>query len=135
MSSVKQRPPLSERLKKGLEEGIQYSKGELELRSTTVEILDPAPDVKPADVVEIRRTFEMSQSTFAQTLNVSPKTVRSWEKGEQKPSRVARRLLQLIRSRPELISESVGSTGRPRANSRSDPARTSKARKLARISR
>jgi putative transcriptional regulator len=50
----------------------------------------------------------MSQGVFARTLNVSVKTVQSWEQGERKPSQAALRLLQLLDANPEAVCEIVG---------------------------
>ena len=50
----------------------------------------------------------MSQAVFARVLNVSTKTVQSWEQGERKPSRAALRMLQLFREHPAFVYEVVG---------------------------
>jgi putative transcriptional regulator len=50
----------------------------------------------------------MSQAVFARVLNVSTKTVQSWEQGERKPSHAALRMLQLFRERPTFVFEIVG---------------------------
>ena len=115
MNRVKERKPFAERLKQGLEEGIQFAKGELELKTITLVSPELAPDVKPADVMRIRRKLNMSRLEFAKTLNVSAKTLRGWENGEQKPTGPARRLLQLIGSEPGLVFKALTSSSRERA--------------------
>lgn len=45
----------------------------------------------------------MSQAVFAATLNVSKKTVQSWEQGWRTPSDVALRMLQVIDRNPEVV--------------------------------
>jgi putative transcriptional regulator len=42
----------------------------------------------------------MSQAMFARLLNVSPKTVQSWEHGTRKPSQAALRLIQVFEQNP-----------------------------------
>jgi hypothetical protein len=50
----------------------------------------------------------MSQGVFARLLNVSVKTVQSWEQGERKPSHAALRLLQVLAEQPEMVCQIVG---------------------------
>lgn len=114
---------LFDRLRKGLEESIAYSKGELSLKTVTL----PAPPPKAGadQITRLRKRFRMSQAVFAATLNVSPKTVQSWEQGVRQPADAALRMLQVIRDQPQVIpilfaSKSVssrhGAAGRGRRN-------------------
>jgi len=41
-------------------------------------------------------------------LNVSPKTVQSWEQGVCQPSHASRRLIQILGQHPETVCSSVG---------------------------
>ena len=41
------RPPLAERIRKGLEEAIRHARGEITLKTTVVEIPDPPPENRP----------------------------------------------------------------------------------------
>ena len=50
----------------------------------------------------------MSQAVFARLLNVSTKTVQSWEQGVRTPSHASRRLLQIYSQHPETVCASVG---------------------------
>jgi putative transcriptional regulator len=109
MSNASQRPSLFERLKTGLEEGIQFARGERGLRTTVLP--GPPPEFRARDVAQLRRRCRMSQREFARTLNVSAKTVQSWEQGTRRPSQAALRLLQLLRVRPEMVCEVVGMPG------------------------
>lgn len=51
-----------------------------------------------AEVRHLRMKFGMTQSDLAAYLNVSPKTVESWEHGSRQPSGSVCRLLDLLRS-------------------------------------
>ncbi|MBI3462506.1 MAG: helix-turn-helix domain-containing protein [Planctomycetes bacterium] len=82
------RKPLFERLKASLNEGIQFARGEMTLRTTTLP-QDPPPVPARRDVLRLRQRLGMSQSIFARSLNVSPKTLQSWERGTRRPSRRA----------------------------------------------
>jgi DNA-binding XRE family transcriptional regulator len=53
----------------------------------------------------------MSQAVFARLLNVSTKTVQSWEQGDRKPSQAALRLIQVFRHNPSGLLEVVGMSG------------------------
>jgi putative transcriptional regulator len=106
MSNSSKRQPLLERLKGGLEEGIRFAKGELSLRTT--EIPARPPVLHAREVASLRRQLKMSHGIFARTLNVSAKTVQSWEQGERKPSQAALRLLQVLGAKPALVCRIVG---------------------------
>ena len=106
MSKSAKRPALFERLRAGLEEGIQFARDELTLRTTEV----PArpPDLRGQEVLRLRQQLKMSQDVFARMLNVSSKTVQSWEQGERRPARAALRLLQILAALPEEVCQVVG---------------------------
>lgn len=82
-------------LKKGLEEAVAHEKGEITLRSHTIELPSP-PKYKAKDIKKIRAREHYSQSVFAQLLNVSPKTIQAWESGLRVPSHAALRLLEIV---------------------------------------
>lgn len=93
---MKQRPPLAERIKKGLQELIAHEKGEVTLRTREVFIPDPPQSYTAEDIARIRKGLGYSQTVFARVLAVSPQTVRGWEQGSRRPSGSAARLLQLL---------------------------------------
>ena len=105
MKDASKRLPVADRIRKGLEEAIRHAKGEITLRTTTLELPDPPPEVKAEDVIRIRLDNQMSQAVFARVLNVSPKTVQSWEQGSRKSSL---RLIQVIRKNPALVFQALG---------------------------
>ena len=100
------RKPLYERLKKGLEEGIQFSKGELNLR--TVEVPEKPPMVSAKTIVALRGQNNLSQAVFAKLLNVSKRTVQSWEQGQRTPSQASLRLIQILNEQPNVVFKIVG---------------------------
>jgi putative transcriptional regulator len=112
--TINQRPkrlPVAEQIRKGLEEGIRHARGEITLKTTTLEMPDPPPEVRADELTEIRLGSGMSQAVFAQVLNVSTKTVQSWEQGARKPSQAALRLIQVFRQNPSGLLEVVGMSG------------------------
>jgi len=111
MKSPKGRKPLFERLRTGLEEAIRHAKGEITLKSTTLEMPDRPPEVGAEELANLRLASGMSQAVFARMLDVSTKTVQSWEQGHRKPSQAALRLIQVFRHNPAGLLEVVGMTG------------------------
>ena len=98
-----------EQIKGGLEDSIAYSRGELSLKTTTLPL--PPPKAEAEQIAALRRRLRMSQSVFAATLNVSPKTVQSWEQGVRQPADAALRMLQVIRERPQVVRMILSSGG------------------------
>src|SRR5271163_2756448 len=111
MKSKRDRRPLFERLKIGLEEGIRHAKGEITLKTTTLELPNRPPEIGARELTKLRRKSGMSQAVFARMLNVSTKTVQSWEQGQRKPSQAALRLIQVFRRDPSGLLEIVGMSG------------------------
>ena|SRR5438445_11668251 len=83
-------------LKAGLADAIAHEKGKLDLRSELVEIPEPPAEYKPKQIKKIREEKNYSQGVFAKVLNVSIKTVQSWESGQRAPSHAALRLLEIV---------------------------------------
>lgn len=98
----------------GLREAVAYERGELTegvtvttrttARKATVA---PPPRYEPDQIVRIRRRTGLSQPVFARMLNVSPKTVKSWEQGERQPDGPTLRLLQLAETTPHILEQYV----------------------------
>lgn len=103
---AKSRKPLFDRLKTGLEEGIAHAKGDLALK--TVELPEEPPTIDAHTLAALRNAAQMSQALFAKVMNVSPKTIQSWEQGTRVPSMASRRLIQVFSQRPEVVCEIVG---------------------------
>ena len=78
------------------------------MKTTTLEMPDRPPEVGAEELTKLRLTSGMSQSVFAQVLNVSTKPVQIWEQGQRKPSQAALRLHQVFRPDPSGLLERVG---------------------------
>lgn len=94
-----------DRINRGMEESIAYSRGELSLKTTTLPL--PPPAATPARVIALRKKLRMSQSVFAAALNVSTKLVQSWEQGARKPDRGELRLIEILTKQPEIVSSLI----------------------------
>ena len=66
------------------------------------------PEIDAQTLVALRGQSAMSQAVLARMLNVSPKTVQSWEQGVRQPSHASRRLIQILGQHPETVCSSVG---------------------------
>ena len=60
---------------------------------TTVSVLSAR------EIAALRKQAGVSQGVFAQYLNVKPKLVSEWERGEKKPSGPSLKLLSLIKTK------------------------------------
>lgn len=85
------RPRLFDRLKTRYEAVLGG-----EYREVTVVMPEPVKRYAPQEVAALRGRLKMSQAEFAVLLNVSPKTVESWEQGLRPPGAAAARLLQVV---------------------------------------
>ena len=95
-------------LKKSLEEVVAYKKGKLDLYSEYIEIPEPPAEYKAKDIKKIRETNHYSQSIFAKVLNVSVRTIQSWESGQRVPAHSALRLLEIVDKgiyKPQIIKK------------------------------
>jgi putative transcriptional regulator len=59
------------------------------------------------NVVQIRKSYGLSQKKFASLLGISLATLRNWEQGRRKPEGAARVLLFVAAKHPEAILDSV----------------------------
>lgn len=95
-------------LKKSLEEVVAYKKGKLDLYSEYIEIPEPPAEYKAKDIKKIREKNHYSQGIFAKVLNVSIRTIQSWESGRRVPTHSALRLLEIVDKgiyKPEIIKK------------------------------
>lgn len=83
-------------LKEGLEEALAYTEGKITLKSELFEIPEPPSSYQAKEIKKIRESGHYSQGVFAKILNVSIKTVQSWEAGDRVPSHAALRLLEIV---------------------------------------
>lgn len=90
-----------ESLVQGLNEAIEYKKGNLKLRTVTISTA-PLPEMDSSQIKDIRNSLDMTQGIFADVIGVSVKTAEAWEAGTNTPSGATRRMLSLLQSDPEL---------------------------------
>jgi putative transcriptional regulator len=95
----RKRPTVGERIIKGLEQAIAWTRGENEnARVTLVHV----PEV---DVREVRTKMGLSQAQFATKFGFPPATLRNWEQGRARPDAPTRVLLAVIAKHPEAVED------------------------------
>lgn len=61
--------------------------------------------VQIPDVVAARQNTGMSQSTFAELLGISKRTLQEWEQARKTPSKAAQSLIKIAIKHPEILRE------------------------------
>jgi len=87
---------LFESIKQGLNEAIEYERGNLPNISVDRVTVSPLHNYTASEIKEIRLQNSMTQRLFAEALGVSVKTVEAWESGTNSPSGIASRMLELL---------------------------------------
>ncbi len=88
---------LFEDLKEGLQEAIDFEKGNGKAKTTTY-IIDPVRRYSNVEIKAVRNKAGMTQAVFANYLGVSKKTVEAWELGRTHPTGPANRLIEMLDS-------------------------------------
>ncbi len=86
-------------IKTGLNQAIEYEKGELDAKAVTLSIT-PVDTFTASEIKSIRNNTGLTQVLFAKFMGVSVKTVEAWEAGRNHPEGTACRLLAMTRSDP-----------------------------------
>ena len=66
------------------------------------------PEYGPDMVTALMKKLDMNEKGFALLMNVTPSTVRLWTTGAARPCSMARRLMQIYESGPEIVSKIAG---------------------------
>jgi len=94
---------LYESIKQGLNEAIEYERGNLPNTKVDKITVTPLHSYKANEIKAIRTQQSMTQRLFAEALGVSVKTVESWEAGTNHPSGIANRMLGFLTQDNELF--------------------------------
>ena len=86
-------------IKTGLNEAIEYEKGYLKAKTSTLSI-EPVGVFTSSEIKSIRNSTGLTQKLFAKYMGVSVKTVEAWEAGRNHPDGAACRLLSLTKKDP-----------------------------------
>lgn len=82
-------------LKEGLQEAIDFEKGNGKAKTTTF-MIEPVKKYSNEDIKIIRNRAGMTQAVFANYMGVSVKTVEAWELGRTHPTGPAYRLINIL---------------------------------------
>ena len=85
-----------ESIKQGLNEAILYEQGNLPNVKIDKVSVAPLHNYTANEIKEIRARHNMTQRLFAEALGISVKTVEAWEAGNNRPSGIASRLLDIL---------------------------------------
>lgn len=85
------------------------------------------PEYSPSMVKALMKKLETNEKAFALLMNVTPATVRLWVTGAARPCSMARRLMQIYDSGPEIVSKIANANEileerRPKADGTKQPA-------------
>jgi putative transcriptional regulator len=69
------------------------------MREFDASCLTAVEPLSPKQIVAIRKRAGVSQGVFAHYLNVKPKLVSEWERGEKRPSGPSLKLLCIVKSK------------------------------------
>ena len=97
--------PIFDDIKIGLGQAIDYEKGKLRSKATTLTIV-PIDRFTPEEIKKIRNSTGLTQLSFAKYMGVSVKTVEAWEAGRNHPEGTACRLLAMTKRDPSFPQKS-----------------------------
>lgn len=86
-------------IKAGLNEAIEYEKGNLAAKSCRLSV-SPIEEFTASEIKEIRKNAGMTQLLFAKYLGVSVKSVEAWEAGRNHPNGTVCRMLSITKHDP-----------------------------------
>ena len=69
------------------------------MREFDASCLTAIEPLSATEIAAIRKRAGVSQAVFARYLNVKPKLVSEWERGEKRPSGPSLKLLSIVKSR------------------------------------
>ena len=92
-------------LKDSMSELMQFAHNKPNKVTVKKYTLSNLPEYNPLTIRTVRDKTQMTQKVFSDLLGVSVRTVEAWETGKSHPNGSARRLLQLIEQKPEIVKE------------------------------
>lgn len=87
----------------GINEAIEDAQSEKKTLRRRVVTIEPVKEYEAKEIKEIRNKVGLSQRLFAGFMGVSNKTVEAWEKGTNKPSGAASRILRMMEMDADFI--------------------------------
>ena len=100
---VERRTELGLELEQAARDILAHVNGEKHFPSRKVSVPNPV------DVKEIRESAKMSQSVFAKTFCINPRTLQDWEQGRRKPDTTTRAYLAVIAHNRKAVVQALQS--------------------------
>ena len=94
-----------EEIMSGLQEAIDYANGKNVKAVVHKRTVVPVMEFTPEEIKNIRLQSNMTQNVFAASIGVTKKAVEAWEGGRSRPDGAARRLLGLMKTNPNFVSD------------------------------
>ena len=96
------RNSMSKKMKEAIvDAGINTTFTKKQLGELGVKI--PKANMNPSKIKKVRNNLKVSQSIFAQLLNVSTASIRHWEQGLREPTGSTKVLLELLLKEPHIL--------------------------------
>lgn len=90
------RRDIGKEILEGIREVKAFKQGKVSLRAHVLS--DPSPPKR------IREKLRLSQSSFAELMGVSRRTIQDWEQGRRRPQGPAKSLLRIAEQHPEVFT-------------------------------
>lgn len=88
-----------------MKQGADHAAGKITAR--THQLTKRVEGFTDGEIAAIRKQMNVSQSVFADLLNVPKATAIAWERGLRSPSGAAVRLLQIAKNRPKALLQTA----------------------------
>ena len=93
-----------EKLMRSVGQALEHAQGKRnDLRTTSLP--RPPKKLSAKEIAALRGRMNVSQAVFAKFLNISVKTVQSWEQGIGHPSGASLKLLSIAKRNPQVLLE------------------------------
>lgn len=89
-------------LSEGMEALADSRQAKRTLRTHSMEF-KPAPELTPAELIQVRKRLKISRALFAVYLRTNVRTLENWEQGRAKPNAQAALLINLVKRYPDTV--------------------------------
>jgi putative transcriptional regulator len=86
----------------GLQALARAQEGKRTLRTHVVPF-NPPPEFTPLELMQVRKTLQLSRAVFANCLRTNLRTLENWEQGRARPNAQAALLIGLVRKFPDTV--------------------------------
>jgi putative transcriptional regulator len=102
MRTTKRRRNLFDEVVEGFNAFKEAREKKRTLRTHVVPLM-PVPRFTPKQILELRKSRNLSRGVFARYLRTNVRTLENWEQGRAKPNAQAALLMSLVKSYPDTV--------------------------------